>query len=85
MGCPELWIDEAALDRYARGDAAPAVTVSRRHAAHSHVGAAIGFEAGCDLGDGKVLGSRVVYQVVSRRWDTAVNGGRPYYVCTWPD
>jgi len=81
-GCPELWVDEAALDWYVTG-AAPAVTVTPGQG--RYIGAVIRFEAGYDPGNGKVLGTPVVYRVVSRRWDAGVNGGRPYYVCTWPD
>jgi len=80
VGSPELWIDEAVLDWYVTG-VAPAVTVTPGR----YIGAVIRFEAGYDLGNGNVLGIPVVYRVVSRRWDSGVNSGRPYYVCTWPD
>jgi len=85
VGGPELWIDEAALAYYARGDATPAVTVIPGPGGGRWIGASIRFAAGYDPGGRKILDAPVVYRVVSRRWDAGVNGGRPYYVCTWPD
>lgn len=76
LGDRELWMDEAALDMYARGDAEPAVTVRDPEA--GLIGAVIRFS--------QYPGLRVpvVYKIISRRWSQA-NDGRPYYVLAWPD
>jgi hypothetical protein len=80
LGGPELWIDEAALDMYGRGDAAPAVTVTRApgQPCTTWIGAVIRFSWHPGLA------GPAVYQVISRRW-SCENGGRPYYVARWPD
>lgn len=82
LGSPELWIDESAMDMYGRGDSAPVVTVvpvpGRPEGAIPWIGAVIRFEPRA------TGGATVVYQVKARRWSRE-NGGRPYYVCTWPD
>ena len=82
LGDPEIWIDEAALDMYARGDAEPAVTVTppagRDPRITSRAGAVIRFN------QYPGMPAPVVYVIAVRRWSRA-NGGRPYYVCKWPD
>jgi hypothetical protein len=82
LGGPELWIDETALDYYGRGDASPAVTVTpapgRPPGSIPWIGAVIRFNRHPGLE------RPAVYKVTVRRWSTE-NGGRPYYVCTWPD
>jgi hypothetical protein len=83
LGDPEIWVDEAALDMYGRGDSAPVVTVTggRDYEARDGnwwSGAVIRF------GPQPGLASAAVYVIVSRRWSQA-NGGRPYYVLAWPD
>lgn len=77
LGEREVWIDGAALDMYARGDAEPAVTV-RPGREPGLIGASVRF------GDYPGLAAPVVYTVISRRWSQA-NVGRPYYVLAWPD
>lgn len=85
LGHPVLWIDEAALDLYGRGDAEPAVTV--RHSrdigvvgwnAVTWIGALIRFERYPGL-EGPAI-----YRVVTRSHSSA-NRWRPYYVAIWPD
>jgi hypothetical protein len=78
LGDPEIWMDESALDSYARGDAAPAVTVTGSRSRAWHGGAIIRF----DVYPG--LGTSCVYRVVSRRFGPG-NLNRPYYVLRWPD
>jgi hypothetical protein len=77
LGEREVWIDEAALDMYARGDAEPAVTV-RPGPDESLVGASVRF------GSYPGLDAPVVYTVICRRWSQA-NDGRPCYVLAFPD
>jgi len=85
-GDPEIWIDESAMDSYGRGDAEPAVTVTRPGgpddggpAGNWWVGASIRFAR-----RGNDPGMPFVYQVISRCWSRE-NDGRPYYVCVRPD
>lgn len=77
LGEREVWIDGAALDMYARGDAEPAVTV-RPGAEPGLIGASVRF------GAYPGLDAPVVYTVICRRWSQA-NVGRPYYVLAYPD
>jgi hypothetical protein len=77
LGEREVWIDEAALDMYARGDAEPAVTV-RPGEYPGLIGAVVRF------GEYPGLDAPVVYRILCRRWSQA-NDGRPYYVLAWPD
>jgi hypothetical protein len=79
LGHAELWIDEAALDLYARGDAAPAVTV-RHHVegAATWTGALIRFNRYPGMKE------PAVYRIVTRSHSSA-NRWRPYYVAVWPD
>ena len=72
LGSPELWMDEAALEGYLRGDAAPAVTAARVHA-RSLVDALVRFDFV------PALAGPAVYIVDIRRTSTA-NLNRPYYV-----
>lgn len=82
LGSPELWMDEAALDMYGQGDAAPAVTVrpepGRQQAAVSWIGAIVLFSThpGPEY--------PVLYVVESRQTSPA-NASRPYYVLKRPD
>jgi hypothetical protein len=80
LGSPELWMDEAALDMYRRGDAEPAVIVRHNSAVSmiGLVGAVVRFETypGLEV--------PVVYTVVSRQTSRA-NLGRPYYVLKLPE
>ena len=83
LGAPEIWIDEAAVDMYGRGDAEPAVTVTggRHYGARDGnwwLGAVIRFPRHPGLA------APAVYKILSRRWSQA-NNGRPYYVARWPD
>jgi hypothetical protein len=89
LGDPEIWIDEAALDSYGRGDAEPAVTMTwpygepvpgdRKALPGIWNGARIRFAR-----HGNDLAEPVVYNVISRRWSRE-NNGRPYYIVRWPD
>lgn len=86
LGDPEIWIDDAAMDMYGRGDAAPGVTVTRpggpdygSTAGNWWAGASIRFAR-----HGNDLSEPVVYQVISRCWSQE-NDGRPYYVCIRPE
>jgi hypothetical protein len=81
LGDPEIWADEAAIDMYARGDAAPAVTIRLSPGADglSLHGAIVRF--GRHRED---LYPPVAYRITCRRWSTC-NAGRPYYVLRWPD
>lgn len=82
LGDAEIWIDEAAMDMYGRGDAGPAVTVTRpgqeTAGAGSWLGAVIRFTRHPGLA------APAVYTILSRRWSQA-NNGRPFYVAVWPD
>lgn len=83
LGGPEVWADEAALDMYGRGDAAPAVTVAGGRdyddpSGNWWAGAVIRFN------QHPGITVPVVYVVSCRRWSQA-NSGRPYYVLKRPD
>lgn len=78
---PEIWIDEAAVDMYGRGDAAPAVTVTGGGEA-AYGGPWLGATLRFNTFPG--LPGPAVYQLVSRRHDRR-NLGRPYYIARWPD
>lgn len=80
LGDPEIWVDESAMDMYARGDAAPAVTVTGSRDSNWHGGAIIRFSSTPGFGGAGPF----VYQVVSRRFGPG-NLNRPYYVLRWPD
>jgi hypothetical protein len=81
LGDPEIWADEAVIDMYARGDAAPAVTVSfpADRTGVSLLRAVVLFER--PSGD---TGAPVAYRIDCRRWGT-VNDSYPYYVLRWTD
>lgn len=76
VGDPEIWIDEATLERYVYADDPAAVTADR--AGNSLIGATITFS--------EISGPapHAVYQIRSRRYGPH-NGGQPYYVARWPD
>jgi hypothetical protein len=82
LGDPEIWFDEAALDMYGRGDAAPAVTVTREGQGEAAPGSWLGAVIRFTRHPG--LAAPAVYEICSRRWSRA-NDGRPYYVAKWPD
>lgn len=77
LGAPELWMDESAMDMYGRGDAAPAVTVSRASPG-TWIDAIVRFS------EHPGLAAPVLYLVESRRTSPA-NASRPYYVLKRPD
>lgn len=85
LGHPELWMDEAALEMYVRGDAAPAVTADRKLARDGGVTwlhVIITFHWYEGIIPDQV--PPVLYVVESRRTSPA-NGTRPYYVLKRPD
>lgn len=69
LGEREIWVDEAALEAYVQGYA---------DLTGNLLDAIIRFD-GCPG-----LSTPAVYRITCRRWSHA-NGGRPYYVLTWPD
>lgn len=82
LGDAEIWIDEAAMDMYGRGDAVPAVTVTRTGQEAAPEGSWLGAVIRFTRHPG--LAAPAVYKIHSRRWSQA-NNGRPYYVARWPD
>jgi hypothetical protein len=82
LGSPEVWIDEAAMDMYGRGDAEPAVTVTRDGQGEARSGSWLGAVIRFTRHPG--LTAPVVYAISIRRWSLA-NNGRPFYVAVWPD
>jgi hypothetical protein len=82
LGDPEVWLDEAAVDMYGRGDAEPAVTVTRPGQGEAVPGSWLGAVIRFTRHPG--LAAPVVYAIRSRRWSRA-NNGRPFYVASWPD
>jgi hypothetical protein len=76
VGDPEIWIDEATLERYVYEDSTRGVTADRP--VNSLIGATITF------GETHSPAPRSVYQIRSRRYGPH-NGGQPYYVARWPD
>jgi len=81
LGDPEIWADEAAIDRYARGDAAPAVIICfpADRAGTSLLRAVVRFER-----HDREFYPPVAYRIDCRRW-SPINAARPYYVLRWPD
>lgn len=84
LGSREIWVDEAAIDMIARGDAKPAITLSAgpHDAREPWPDMLIGARVRVNQHPG--LSVPVVYKIMCRRWSQA-NGGRPYYVLAWPD